>query len=156
LLLALTSLMALRRRRWLCSGIFAALASLTRVQGVLLAFPFAWEAVRWLKEARPVPVRQLVPVLAGLSAIPAAYGGYAIYTHYGLGAPWPLQSLESGWPVHFDWPWSGIWASLVNLLAPAAGQGVYPGNILIELAMSLLAIVLLIAGWRKLPAAYQL
>jgi Dolichyl-phosphate-mannose-protein mannosyltransferase len=156
LLLAIASLLALKHRRWGWSGIFAGLASLTRVQGVLLALPLAWEAYRWLNANRPVQFKRLAPILAGIAIIPLAYGGYAVYVRYGLGSSWPLQSLESGWPVHFDWPWAGIWASFANLLDPGKSSGVYSGNVLSELAMSLLAIVLLILGWRKLPAVFHL
>jgi hypothetical protein len=156
LCLAIASLLALTHKHWIWSGIFAALASLTRVQGVLLMIPFAWEAYCWLRETRPVIVKRLLPVLAGCGIIPLAYIGYAVYVNYGLGSSWPLQSLESGWPVHFDWPWTGIWTSIVNLIFPASSPGVYAGNILSELVMSLLAIILLIVGWRKLPGSYLL
>ena len=54
-----------------------ALASLTRVQGVLLMIPFAWEAYCWLRETRPVMVKRLLPVLAG-------YISYAIAGRPGL------------------------------------------------------------------------
>lgn len=73
---ALGSLLLMYRRRWLLSGLLAALAGLTRAQGVLLVFPlalFAWQD--WRRD----PGQPVFAQLAGLLLAPLGFLGFTLW-----------------------------------------------------------------------------
>ncbi len=112
---------ALRRRNWLLAGMLGAFATLTRLQGVFLALPLAWEGLCWLRERPFVQDRQsarrtLARLLCGAALIPLSLAVYFIYTHYVLGAPWPWLTLTTHWEHHLGWPGEGLVRNLLFLL----------------------------------------
>jgi hypothetical protein len=120
LVLALGAYLATRRGRWLLAGGLAALATLTRLQGILLLAPLGLE----LLLAQRSQLRTWRPWLA-LSLAPVGLALFVIYIRLteGLSLPWePLGSAQGVWHLHYAWPWQGIVADLASLIAqPNAG-----------------------------------
>jgi hypothetical protein len=71
--IALGSLLALRRRRWLVGGVLASLAGLARAQGVLLCLPFLIGIARY---SWNTPRKPLSRPLLGLLIAPLGFLGY--------------------------------------------------------------------------------
>jgi 4-amino-4-deoxy-L-arabinose transferase-like glycosyltransferase len=115
LALAIGAYLAARRERWLLAGALAALATLTRLQGVLLLALLGLE----LLLAQRSRLKDWRPWLALLFA-PAALAlfiGFIRLTQ-GLSLPWePLTSARGSWHLHYIWPWQGILADLGALIA---------------------------------------
>jgi len=114
LALAMGAYLAARRGFWLTAGALAALATLTRLQGILVLVPLCLE----LLLARRSELRQWKPWLALLMA-PAALALYIAFIRLtqGLAFPWePLSSPQGVWRLHYTWPWQGILADLSALI----------------------------------------
>lgn len=74
LALVVGALFALRAERWWLAGALAALATLTRQQGLALALPLAWGLLGAIRAGR---ARWWAAAAAGL--VPLAYGGFVLY-----------------------------------------------------------------------------
>jgi hypothetical protein len=89
-------------RRWLLAGIAAALATVTRVQGVLLFLPLAWMYWTQWRETRQHDWRVL-----SLGLIPAALGAFMLYLWRLTGTPLASVKIQAAWgnqPTYpFDW-----------------------------------------------------
>lgn len=167
LLVGVGSLWAARRGRfWLAAGM-AAIAALVRVLGLLLIIPIFWEAAiqfetfRKLKEAGSIPVGMraalaATPRLLPLTLIPLPYGIFALWIHFGLQAPWPWQTISSGWEMVYSAPWTGVIGNLTALAASGQGAVIPLGTTLLDLAAVVFGAGLLIAGARRLPVSYSL
>ena len=165
----------IRLRRWLPAAVFAGLATLTRLQGVLLALPLAWEALCWLRERHAASenpqggiagylrlirersfwqqLGRQQPVAAAMVP-PLVLALYFVYVHFGLGAPWPWQTLAGHWGQHFGWPGEGVVNNLLFVIRNRFS--------LIHISMIYDVLLLLLACWlllRKMPgmpAIYRL
>lgn len=145
---------ALRGRHWLTAGLLAALATLTRNQGLLLVLPLAWEV--WQNRAVLTPGSGMRGLTA-LALPPLAFGGFAQFVHFMLAAPWPWQSLGGGWEQHFGWPWEGLTGNLRALIVMAGGGPVVPpGTTVYDLLIALTALMMLGLCARRLPPVWQL
>ncbi len=166
LALSLGAVYAARRERWALACGLGALATLTRVPGVLLAAPIAllfWRANRRAPDRR----------LAWLLLIPAALAAYPAYlASRGFGLLAPVTQQGAAQHGHrFTGPVSSIVAALQSA---ASGLGAIAGGTdpvfsptiggpLSPSAESVLLLaVLCLAGWalvacfRRLPLAYSL
>jgi 4-amino-4-deoxy-L-arabinose transferase-like glycosyltransferase len=120
LALAIGAYLAARRERWLLAGALAALATLTRLQGILLLAPLLLELLlaqrQRLKDRRPWLALLLAPAALALFVV-------FIRLTQGLSFPWePLSAARGSWHLHYVWPWQGILADLGALIArPDAG-----------------------------------
>lgn len=115
LVLAIGAYLAARRERWLLAGALATLATLTRLQGILLLAPLLLE----LLLAQQSRLKDWRPWLALLLA-PATLMLFIVYIRLteGLSLPWePLSSARGSWHLHYVWPWQGIFADLGALIA---------------------------------------
>jgi hypothetical protein len=121
-------------------------AALTRPIGVLLALVVAVELVRWwVRMGRPQR-------LAGLVAVGAPFlglAGFGIWAHHEVGDFWaPLRvQLESS---HHG----GLSDPFVTLLHDARGVFHHHVGTALHVPWVIVAVVLLIVCWRRLPAAY--
>lgn len=100
LLLSVSCLYALRRRRFLAAGLLGALAAFTRSTGLVLLVPALWEAARAVRAAppggdcfrragrfrRPVPFRRWGPLAAAL-LIPLGFAAYCVINDAVAGNP---------------------------------------------------------------------
>jgi len=153
-LLAVSALWAARRGAWGVAACAGALAAATRPAGVLLALPFAVEAVTRLRreQADPAAIRQGVRGLAAAGAVPAGLlvylGGWYVFTGDAL-VPFGSQS---GWQRTLTWPWAALAAGVrEGLRFPGAYSGGYASLDLVVVAAVLVAAVWVV---RRTAATY--
>ncbi len=150
--LAIGAYVAARRGLWLTAGALAALATLTRLQGILLLVPLCLE----LLLVRRSELRQWKPWLALLMA-PGALVLYIafIWLTKGLSLPWePLSSPQGVWHLHYSWPWQGIIADLSAIITSHDPALLFSFKLLDPLAAILFALCAILAFRRlNLPLA---
>lgn len=184
LLLALSCFAAARRGRWLPAGVAGLLATLTRSSGLVLLLPLAvmwWEQRHALSLRLPggpagvvkMPAhRPATATLACLLLVPAGLALYMAYLWWTLGDPLLFSVVQGNWGRGLDAPWSAVWSGVVEaaqgvgwLVAHGPGEilgtrntsgGIpiqLPANVLEFISLGV-ALIMLVACWRKLPAAY--
>jgi hypothetical protein len=162
LALSLGAVYAARRQRWLLASALAALATLSRVPGILVLAPVAWMLLRspgrsWRRAAL-------------LLAAPAALLGFLGYmASRGFGWLAPLHNqlgaehahVMTGPFVTLGFAVSAAWKGLRSTLhgSPIFSPtfiGPFPPAFesVILLAVLLLAVVVLVLAFRRLPAVY--
>ncbi len=115
LVLAMGAYLAARHSRWLLAGALAALATLTRLQGILLLVLLGLELLLNQRDQ----LRRWQPWLALLLA-PAALVVFIVFIRLteGLSLPWePLTSARGAWHLQYVWPWQGIAADVGAVIA---------------------------------------
>lgn len=157
LLLTVGSFWLMRTGHLWMAGLVGLMASLTRVQGVSLALPLAYEHLRahgtiqWLRTrmGRPPGVGILAAALP-LAGVLLLYG----YQVLGLGAESVGLGAQAPWGYKLVPPWEAIASSLDYIVAsigrPAAS--IEALNLLTLLGFAGLALV----GARRLPVVYTL
>jgi hypothetical protein len=116
----LTSVLALGRaydRRWAQAGIWGALATLTRPNGVLIAIPLAILACR----DKP-SVSQVIARGAALTPIPLALAGFCAYVFVLTGDPFGWMAAQSHWGYSLGHP---PWQQLQRVTATFIEHGAY-------------------------------
>jgi hypothetical protein len=186
LLLTLLSLWWARRSRWALAGLAGLLAALTRSAGVALLLPLAviwWEqrrarAVRLPggPAAGPAPPasRPRASSAAWLLLVPAGLALYMAYLWWAFGDPLLFGSTQAFWGRELTLPTSAIWRGAMaavdgarwvaaNGVGPILGMRLQSGGMdstvvanLLEFTSFVAAVAMLVACWRKLPAAYTL
>jgi hypothetical protein len=156
LFLSVASLYYVRERRWLLAGLFGAFASLTRVEGVLLAVPFVIEWMVALYEARgdwyKWPVDTILRPLVGVCVIPLGLASYMLYLWVLSGDPLRFSHVQAHWGRYLAPPWVSIVHAIHIITGPYAPQTIV--NQALELAFTLLMIGALLLGWRRLRVSY--
>lgn len=105
LALAIGAYLAARRGFWLSAGALATLATLTRLQGIILLVPLGLELFLAQRQLLTRPRIWLALLLA-----PAALLCYVLFIRLsaGIAFPWePLSSTQGVWHLSFGWPWEG-------------------------------------------------
>ena len=105
---AIGSLLFIYRRKWLFSGLLAALAGLTRAQGVLLIFPlalFAWQ--EWQRN----PHQSILPKLGGVLIAPLGFLGFTAW-RFTQGAGFYTDSYSRYSKVKFVDPVTGFFKAI--------------------------------------------
>jgi len=154
LLFAVATLLAARNGRYLLAGLLAALATMARHQGLLLALPIAIYA---FQEYLPAPEKKSSRLV--LNLLPATYplvvfAFLGVYAKYGLRVGWPWDIQKFYWGISNAWPWTGIWNDLAaSLRYWLTGEGFFQFSWLLNPFLSLLMAVLLIAGRNQLDLA---
>ncbi len=186
LLLTLLSLWWARRSRWALAGLAGLLAALTRSAGVALLLPLAviwWEQRRGRAvrlpggpAAGPAPPasRPRASSVAWLLLVPAGLAMYMAYLWWAFGDPLLFGSTQAFWGRELTLPTSAIWRGAVaavdgarwvaaNGVGPILGMRLQSGGMdstvvanLLEFTSFVAAVAMLVACWRKLPAAYTL
>ncbi|MCE5209611.1 MAG: hypothetical protein LLG42_15050 [Chloroflexi bacterium] len=165
LALSLAVFAEIRRRRWWMAGVWGALATLTRLQGIFLVLPLAWEGFCMLRDRLAGKgIKGLLPVcrkdreirsLVGAAAlITVTLAGYFCYTHFVMGAPWPWQLQTMHWQHRYGWPWEG----LVNFLTLVLKRD-YPAlyfSMFLDTFLLLLLAAILMYKWKELPFSFVL
>lgn len=144
LVTVLLSLKQMKNRSWAWSGFWAFCAVLTRLQGAALMLPLMYSI--W--QDRPA-LRKLAHWVA--LALPAFAGLVYLYlrSRQTSGAILPID--ESELHTRMVPPWQSYWYALQTL---ASGQFSFID--ILNLIVATLFIVLLVAGWRKIPLEYNL
>lgn len=148
LALSVATFLAARQRRFVLAGLLAALATLTRIQGLALLAPLLWEIgveVRsrggW-RDVRPAHVVALGAPIVVVAAVVASWGVF-------LGeAAGPFGAIAHWWGSRIVPPWTALGDSLAVI--PSHG----------EEALNWAAAVALLASlptaWRRMPKSYAL
>jgi hypothetical protein len=186
LLLTLLSLWWARRSRWALASLAGLLAALTRSAGVALLLPLAviwWEQHRGRAlrlpggpAAGPPPPasRPRAASAAWLLLVPAGLALYMAYLWWAFGDPLLFGSTQAFWGRELTLPTSAIWRGAVAAVdgvrwvaahgvGPILGMRLRSGGMdstvvanLLEFTSFVAAVAMLVACWRKLPAAYTL
>jgi len=170
LALALAAWLFSRRRKWLAAGLFAALATLCRLQGALLSIVLLWAYLsadgferltkiqykesRWNKLIFPcltfgiLLVKKLKKPDWLVLFLPAlVFAAYTLWLRLAGFGSIPA-TLETLWGIRTVMPWTGVWLFLQRLVG---GQRVFIDYI--DLSLLVLMLVLLCVGlFRHDPA----
>ena len=146
--LTVASFYYMREHKWWFAGAIGFLAALTRVEGVLLAVPFA---IEWAGTYRGAMRAGLRNAVAGL-LIPAGLAVYMAYLWVLRGDPLYFSHVQIHWNRHFAPPWVAFYDAIRRVAHATAGQVV--ANEMLEIAFTVLMIGVLIAGWRRLRPSY--
>lgn len=161
-LLCLAVFLLLRRGKaldWWFAGLLGFLAALTRSAGVLLSIPFLIMYIRhfWLPDKRDQSsflqkLNGFVPIIL----FPVAVGVYLVYLGYAKGNPWLIQVVELRyWHRHFAMIWHTFSPAIKKIwYAPLFSLDVMKNEI--DLMFTVLPIMALILGWKRLPLHYSL
>jgi len=156
LALSVWAIVGARERRWLLALVAAFLASLTRIQGLFLMLPLAWEAGMAWRESGLRAGRRVGPidgrlVLSGVAAA-APLAGFGAFLAFSLAVAGktPLDTQDAWGGRNFHWPWDvavASWNWAVEQHDPL--QFINLGT-LIGFGLGILV------GLRRLPVAYSL
>jgi hypothetical protein len=144
-----------RRRRWLPAALAAALAVSTRLPGILLALPLAWEAGRaawdrW-RAGGGISVRPLATSALAVAAPALALGGIVLAQVAITGTN--LFASQDAWGGReFHLPWETVAAAWDWIQHGSMLRGIEALN----LAALLLCGGLVVLGIGRLPASYVL
>ena len=186
LLVTLLSFWWARRSRWALAGLAGLLAVLARSSGVVLLLPLAviwWEQRRGSAvklpggpDASPAAPGRRPPAASfvWLLLVPVGLALYMAYLWWAFGDPLLFGSVQAYWGRQLTLPTSAIWRGAVAAVSGVrwlAAHGVGPivgmrlpsggpdSNVianLLEFFSFAAAAAMLVACWRKLPAAYTL
>ncbi len=160
LMLTVTSFYYMRERRWWLAGSIGLFAALTRVEGVLLAVPFAieWATANWTvlrRAADPQRRKELTGALVELLPIVLVFIGLLLYMAYLWvlrGDPLYFSHVQINWNRHLAAPWTSLLSTWHKIANATSGQTI--ANQAIELTFTALMVGVLIGGWRRLKASY--
>jgi Gpi18-like mannosyltransferase len=151
LMLTVASVYYARRGNFITSGIFGALASMTRVEGVLTALPLLYEVWRAWRERRGTT---LLRGAVGLALVPSGLAAYMLYLYALQGDPMAFSKVQADWNRHFAPPWVSI-ANTVHAIATSPlNSGA--ANHVIELVFTGAFLILMIVSFRTLRSSYSL
>ncbi|MDQ6780608.1 MAG: glycosyltransferase family 39 protein [Candidatus Eremiobacteraeota bacterium] len=154
LFLALTvaSVYYARHGNYVTSGIFGALASMTRVEGMLTAIPLAYEAWHGWKERGGTA---LTRGAIGVALVPVGLLAYMGYLYALVGDPLFFLKIQDNWNRHLAPPWVSIVNTVKEIrMHPVASGGTV--NHFIELTFTLAFIALVVIAFKKLRMSYAL
>jgi Gpi18-like mannosyltransferase len=125
LALVVGCLLLARRGYWLWAGLLAALATLTRNQGIVLAAVLFWEGILQYREGRIHNVGQMFKA-SFASLLPVlTFGLFALYVHNVLGEGWPWETLATLWGQSTGLPWEGMIGNIKQLLTLPSSEDLY-------------------------------
>ena len=104
--LAFGSMWLARTNRWWLAGLLAALAALTRVNGLILAPALAVEAyLQW----RADPERRLRAAWLAIGGVAIGFGIYLAVNQIVYGDPFAFSEIQRDhWYKNLTWPWVGL------------------------------------------------
>jgi hypothetical protein len=163
LLLCLATFFFLSRgstRDWWQAGICAALASMTRATGCMLIVPFLVMIVQRFWPYRTMLHSQRLSILnavLSMALIPLGTGTYMIYLAMTKGNPFFFSVQEATvWHRQLTLPWLGIAGSISIMLKQLHNLSMLNMSNVTDIIFTLMALVVLILGWKSLPWHYRL
>ncbi|HEV2763226.1 MAG TPA: mannosyltransferase family protein [Pyrinomonadaceae bacterium] len=146
--LVVACFLAARTNRWPLAGVLAALASLTRVNGLILMPALAVEAFTQYRATRRLDPRWLFIALGA-----AGFGGYLLLNKQVAGDWFAFTEIMRGhWGKELTWPWEGV--AGIFKQAPSRTTTEFQSVVLQELLFLLLGLVWTVWCWLKLRPAY--
>jgi hypothetical protein len=106
-------------RRWVRAGLWGALATLCRPNGILIGLPLALMAVDF---EGPLSIRRLAGRFAALLPIPLALAGYSYYVYTLSGDPLGWMTAQSQWGNSIGHP---PWRLLLTMIGQLVKHGWY-------------------------------
>lgn len=88
-----------RKDKWSVAIPLGMLSCLTRLAGVAIIFPFAWE---WYKR-RGISAKALV-----LGLVPMGLGIFMVYLGHLTGDPLAFNTVQKAWSHRLTWPWGTL------------------------------------------------
>lgn len=146
LALALASLLAAEKKQFGWASVWAALAALTRLQGILLLAPLLYLVWVHVAERKFQITRQVLRALLALALIPFVTIAFMVYTNLSL-----LASYEGELHARFVLPWENIFAA-ANLILQARASVIDIFNLLVTIFFG----AMIVFVWKKLPRALAL
>ncbi|HEX3560914.1 MAG TPA: glycosyltransferase family 39 protein [Pyrinomonadaceae bacterium] len=147
--LAVGAFLAARVRRWWLAGLLGALASLTRINGLLLVPALAFEV---LEEYRGEGRRWRWEWL-WVAAVGLGFGVYLLINWKVFGDPRAfLKMQDQYWSKSLTWPWVGIMAAWNSTWGRAPSEAQMVGWQ--EFFFVLLGLGLTVWAWLRLRASY--
>jgi len=151
--LTVASFYHLRRQDWLLAGAFGALASATRVSGVLLVLPLAYEYLR----GRNFDLRRLDRGALGVVLVPTGLAAFMAYLALSVGDAMAFTQSQAAWQKIFTpWIWSGFLESLRQILEVQPAASFFEVHNVINVTIGGLFLVLSFVAARRLGASYGL
>jgi hypothetical protein len=156
LLLTVVTFHGFRTRRWLLGGVFGALATATRVNGILMLPALAWLAWRGVEPN----ARDRVVAVVGLLLVGCGVGAYSVYVYRLSGNPFEWAASIERWGYYPGGaPWL-VHVRLVRMLlthpyAYLAGERMAPYDALNGLS-ALMFVMVTPFVWRRFGAGYGL
>ena len=154
LMLTVAAFLAARRGRWWLAGAAGGLAAATRLPGVALVLPLAWEYM----QQKGFRLRRVHLNGAALALIPAGLGLYAWYCGWSFGDPLAFlhnQAIWHGRPTHAV-PGVGLLIGVAKaILRPDPSIHPFPLNLL-YVGTAAVAVVCLLGSFLVLRPAYGL
>ena len=161
LLLCIATFLVLRRGRardWWFAGILGFLASLTRSSGVALAIPYLVLYIQrfWVPAERlQFSWREKLNALAPIVLIPAGGVAYIVYLYFAKGNPFIFSAAEKYyWNRHFSPPWATFYLILRAFFSATSSINLW-GKI-VAFIFTLIPLLILGFGWRRIPLHYAL
>lgn len=151
LLFSAGTLLALGRGRWLLAGTLATLATLTRLQGLVLVVPILTAAWPHRREARTVAV-----VFIAATLPPIGSWLYQRLLFATLGGGDLLHTFRNQWNIPIQAPWQTVWRYVTVIRSPKWSMfhsHVYNYVMLWDLTIAALGLLVLILSWRRLGPA---
>ena len=153
---AVWSLLLARKKAWVWAGTVAALATLTRNQGIVLSLVLLWEGILQYREEKSLPAGEMFKIAFASSLPVLTFGAFALYVHEGLHADWPWQTLVRVWGQYSGFPWQGILGNARQVLTLTVSQDLYwlPTTVL-DLFLAILVPLVLIFYPRSSRSTYM-
>jgi Gpi18-like mannosyltransferase len=142
-----------RRNRWALAGVWGLMASMTRVVGLLLLVPLAYE---YLSQRSFSPLKSLRPVVLWLTLIPGGLVLYMGYLYFGFGRPLAFAEAQTvGWGHEFT-PSLTSFVHDVSFLVDKSIPTAPEMWVIYDIAAMLLLIGVILAGVKQLPRSYTI
>ena len=155
LALVIGSFLCARKKAWGWAGVLAALATLTRNQGIVISLALLWEGMLQYRENKGLRTPEAFKILLSSSLPVLVFGAFALYAHEGLHAGWPWQTLSTIWGQYTGFPWEGVIGNSKQLLTLPVSQDLYwlPTTVL-DLFLAILIPVVLFTQRGSIRSTY--
>ena len=180
--LCIASMYYARRQAWWLAGLCGGLAALTRLQGMTLVIPLAWEYLRVVSgRYAPLPAElpkeldERVKLYLGcyfrglflaahalknwlnalaLALVPCGLLAFMLYGHFAINDSFATFHASAwGWHRHMSPPWRLLIYSLRN---PILGQPMNWNFWVLNIVVAFASLAIIIWSWRSLPMIYTL
>jgi len=153
LFLTVASFYHLRRQDWLLAGAFGAVASATRISGVLLLIPFVYEYAR----SRNFSWRRVNSGAFGMVMIPAGLAAFMLYLHWAVGDALAFSHGQAAWQkISTLRLWEGFFESLRQILIVQPAASFFEAHNVLNLTLGGLFLAGSFLAARRLSASYSL
>lgn len=148
LLSSVASVYYARRGQWAAAGLWGLLASLTRVTGLLLLIPLAWEYL----DRRSFSLRRVRPDAAWLALVPAGLAIYMAYLYHDFRRPFLFAQIQvDAWSHKFTPFFSSLEEDIHIFLTRT-----YEAWVVYDIIAVFLLLALSVIAFRYLRPSYSL